>query len=314
MRAARQTTLRERVELKGAGVHTGRPVTLILNPAEAHTGIVFQRVDRDGLDREVRVDYRAVAATEFATVLGDAEGAVVSTVEHVLAALYGLGVDNAVIELDGPEVPILDGSAAPFVKAIDHVGIATVAAPRQYLRILKPIGVTCGRAYGELRPYDGFRVEVDIDFDHPLVGQQAFAFDVEPSTFRREVARARTFGFTADVGRLWDAGYALGASLENTLVIAEDRVLNPEGARFVDECVRHKALDAIGDMAVAGAPILGAYRSICGGHRLNYAVLSALFSDPTAWTIVEAGEPMRRARGHAQMQVAARATLAPEVS
>ncbi|MEA2936027.1 MAG: UDP-3-O-[3-hydroxymyristoyl] N-acetylglucosamine deacetylase [Variibacter sp.] len=315
MKAAGQTTLRERVELSGIGVHNGLPVTLVLHPAEANTGIVFQRTDGERIEREVRVDHTSVAATEFATVLGDADGPVVSTVEHVLAALHGLGIDNALIEVDGAEVPILDGSAAPFVEAIDTAGIVVLAAPRRYLRILKPIGVTCGPSYGELRPYsEGFRVEVDIDFDHPLVRRQSLALDIEPAVFRRELARARTFGFTADVTRLWDAGFARGASLENTLVLAEDRVLNPDGLRFKDECVRHKALDAIGDLAVAGLPILGAYRSIRGGHRLNYAVLSALFADPTAWAISDAGERVRRPRGHVQMPLAAQPVLAPEIS
>jgi UDP-3-O-[3-hydroxymyristoyl] N-acetylglucosamine deacetylase len=176
----------------------------------------------------------------------------------------------------------------------------SLPAPRRYTKVLKPIRIAKGDAYGELQPYDrGFRVEVEIEFDHPLIGRQALAIEVGPATFRREIARARTFGFLRDVGKLWGAGYALGASLENTLVVSEDRVLNPEGLRFPDEFVRHKALDAIGDLALAGAPILGAYRSVRGGHKLNHAVLTALIADPTAWTIVEEGKP--RSRGHAEL-------------
>ena len=175
-------------------------------------------------------------------------------------------------------------------------------APRRYTKVLKPIRIAKGDAYGELKPYDrGFHVEVEIEFDHPLIGRQAMALEVGPTTFRREIARARTFGFLRDVGKLWGAGYALGASLENTLVVSEDRVLNPEGLRFPDEFVRHKALDAIGDLALAGAPILGAYRSVRGGHKLNHAVLTALIADPTAWTIVEEGRA--RPRGHAELPV-----------
>jgi UDP-3-O-[3-hydroxymyristoyl] N-acetylglucosamine deacetylase len=213
-----------------------------------------------------------------------------STAEHVLAALYGLGVDNAVIEIDGPEVPIMDGSAAPFVAAIEQAGIVTLAAPRRYLRILKPVRVESGECIGELRPYSrGFRVEVEIAFDNPLVGRQALAVDVTPQSFRREIARARTFGFMSDVTRLRSAGFARGANINNTVVVCDDRVLNAEGLRFADEFVRHKALDAIGDLALAGLPLLGAYRSVRGGHKLNHAVLSAVMADPTAWTAVDAG-------------------------
>jgi UDP-3-O-[3-hydroxymyristoyl] N-acetylglucosamine deacetylase len=191
----------------------------------------------------------------------------------------------------------MDGSAAAFVDAIDQVGIVSLAAPRRYTKVLKPIRVTRGDAYGELLPYDaGFRVEVDIDFDHPLIGKQSLAIDVEPATFRREVARARTFGFMKDVAKLWGAGYALGASLENTLVVSDSSVLNPEGLRFADEFVRHKALDAIGDLSLAGAPILGAYRSVRGGHKLNHAVICELISDPSAWTVVEAKAPRARSQ------------------
>ena len=236
---------------------------------------------------------RAVTATEFATVLGDATGPLCSTAEHLLAALRGLNVDNVVVEIDGPEVPIMDGSAAPFVDAIDQAGLTTRALPRRYIEVIKPVRVAKDDAFGELRPYEhGFRVEAEIEFDHPLIGKQALALDIEPDTFRREIARARTFGFMKDVAKLWSAGYALGASFENTLVVTEDRVLNPEGLRFADEFVRHKVLDAIGDLALAGQPLLAAYRTVRGGHKLNHAVLSALMADPTAWRVVEA-QPSR---------------------
>ena len=297
MKAGRQTTLRDRIAVSGIGIHSGRPVTLTLHPADAGTGVVFIRCGLNGKpELEIRANARSVTATELATVLGDASGPGVSTIEHIMAALCGLGVDNCVIELDGPEAPIMDGSAAPFVDAIDQVGVAFLTAPRRYTKVLKPVRVAIGDSYGELRPYSrGFRVEVEIDFAHPLIGKQALSIEVGPRTFRREVARARTFGFLKDVPHLWSAGYALGASLENTLVVADDRVLNPEGLRFPDEFVRHKALDAIGDLALAGAPILGAYRSVRGSHKLNHAVLSALITDPTAWTSVEVPRPRRSA-------------------
>jgi UDP-3-O-[3-hydroxymyristoyl] N-acetylglucosamine deacetylase len=290
MKAARQTTLRESATLMGIGVHSGMPVTLTIHPAEIDCGITFLRIGTDGCpDREVRANVRAVTATEFATVLGDTKGPLCSTAEHVLAALSGLGVDNAIIEIDGPEVPIMDGSAAPFVAAIEQAGIVTLPAPRRYIQILKPVRVARGDCFGELRPYPkGFRLEVEIAFDNPLIGRQAVSLDVTPESFRKEVARARTFGFMDDVTKLWNAGYALGATFDNTVVVAQDRVLNAEGLRFADEFVRHKALDAIGDLALAGLPLIGAYRSFRGGHKLNHAVLCTLMADPTAWTTVDA--------------------------
>jgi len=305
MKGAKQTTLREEVAVSGIGVHSGLPVTLTLHPADDDTGIIFQRVTADGaIEREIRADVRAVTATEFATVLGDASGPLCSTAEHLLAALRGLNVDNVVVEIDGPEVPIMDGSAAPFVEALDQAGLTARALPRRYIEVLKPVRVSMGEAFGELRPYEhGFRVEAEIEFEHPLIGRQALALDIGPDTFRREIARARTFGFMKDVATLWSAGYALGASFDNTLVVTEDRVLNPEGLRFADEFVRHKVLDALGDLALAGHPLLAAYRTVCGGHKLNHAVLSALMADTSAWRVVEAVDTVRRPRGHAGVAV-----------
>ncbi len=317
MKGAKQTTLRDHVAVSGIGVHSGSPVTLTLHPADDDTGIVFQRVASDGTpEREIRADVRAVTATEFATVLGDAKGPLCSTAEHLLAALRGLHVDNVVVEIDGPEVPIMDGSAAAFVDALDQAGLTARALPRRYIEVIKPVRVSKDAACGELRPYQhGFRVEAEIEFDHPLIGRQELALDIEPEAFRREIARARTFGFMKDVSKLWSAGYALGASFANTLVITEDRVLNPEGLRFSDEFVRHKILDAIGDLALAGLPLVAAYRTVRGGHKLNHAVLSALMADPTAWRVIEASEPVRRTRGQAQAGIGrVAAAYGPEMS
>jgi len=315
MKGAKQTTLRDQVAVSGIGVHSGEPVTLTLLPGDDDTGILFQRVRSDGsVAREVRADVRAVTATEFATVLGDAKGPLCSTAEHLLAALRGLNVDNVVVEIDGSEVPIMDGSAAAFVEALDQAGLTTRALPRRYIEVLKPVRVMRDKSVGELRPYaHGFRVEAEIDFDHPLIGRQAIALDIEPKTFRTEIARARTFGFMRDVAKLWSAGYALGASFDNTLVISEDRVLNPEGLRYSDEFVRHKVLDAVGDLALAGLPLIAAYRTVRGGHKLNHAVLSALMADPSAWRVVEATEHVRRGRAHAQPGLVAPA-YGPDVS
>jgi UDP-3-O-[3-hydroxymyristoyl] N-acetylglucosamine deacetylase len=307
MKGAKQTTLRGQVAISGIGVHSGQPVTLTLNPGDDDTGIIFQRVNAEGsIEREIRADVRAVTATEFATVLGDAKGPLCSTAEHLLAALRGLNVDNVVVEIDGPEVPIMDGSAAPFIDALDQAGLTQRALPRRYIEVLKPVRVARDKSLGELRPYQhGFRVEAEIEFDHPLIGKQALALDIEPESFRTEIARARTFGFMKDVAQLWSAGYALGASFDNTLVVSEDRVLNPEGLRFADEFVRHKVLDAVGDLALAGLPLIAAYKTVRGGHKLNHAVLSALMADTSAWRVVEAAEgPTRRGRAQSQGQSA----------
>ena len=195
-------------------------------------------------------------------------------------------------------------------------GIVTTTARRRYIEVLKPVRVHVNGCSGELRPHSrGLRVETEIDFDHPLIGRQKFILDLEPQAFRRELARARTFGFMRDVTKLWNAGYALGASFENTVVIAEDRVLNADGVRFPDEFVRHKAVDALGDLALAGAPLIGAYRSVRGGHKLNHAVVTALMSDPTAWTYTELEEPVRRPRGHADLGAGfAAPAYGPEIS
>ena len=316
MRAGRQTTLRDQTALSGVGVHSGQPVTVTLQPADAGSGITFVRTGLKGQrEREIRADLHSVTATEFATVLGDASGPLVSTAEHVLAALRGLGVDNAAVEIDGPEMPIMDGSAAQFVAAIDQVGIKSLDQPRRFIRVLKPVRAAFGESFGELRPHGrGLRIETEIAFDHPLIGRQQFAFDCTADVFRRDIARARTFGFMRDVSKLWSAGYALGASLENTVVISDTRVLNPEGTRYTDEFVRHKALDAIGDLALAGLPLVGAYRSVRGGHKLNHAVLSALMADKSAWIMVEA-DTVRPGRGHADVAAGHVAVAyAPDVS
>jgi UDP-3-O-[3-hydroxymyristoyl] N-acetylglucosamine deacetylase len=319
MKAGKQTTLCDEASVSGIGVHSGSPVTLTLHPADAGTGIVFLRTGLPGRsDCEIRADVRAVTATEFATVLGDDDGPLCATAEHVLAALAGLGVDNAVVEVDGPEVPIMDGSAEAFVAAIDHAGVRSLDAPRRFLKVLKPVRVTQGRSVGEILPNSrGLRLEIDIEFDHPLIGRQRCALDVSPANFRRELARARTFGFMRDVAKLWNQGYALGASFENTLVVSETRVLNADGVRYPDEFVRHKALDAVGDLALAGLPLLATYRSVRGGHTLNHAILSALLADPSAWVLVEATAPVvappRRVRGHAEVATTAPA-YAPDVS
>jgi len=300
MKFSRQTTLRSQATVTGVGVHSGLPVSLTIGPASVDAGFIFVRSGLEGADREVQAVAESVIATEFATVLGDRNGPLVSTAEHVLAALRGMGVDNATIEIDGPEVPIMDGSAAAFVAAIDQAGIVTQSAARRFIQVLKPVQVTIGDSSGELRPYAaGFRAEVEIDFANAVIGRQSYVLDVSPERFRREISRARTFGCMNDVARLWSAGFALGASFENSVVFDEERLLNTEGLRYSDECARHKVLDVVGDLALAGLPLLGAYRSVRGGHKLNHAVLTALLADRSAWRVLES-DAVRRPRAYAE--------------
>ena len=300
MKFSRQTTLRSQATVTGVGVHSGLPVNLTIGPASIDAGFVFVRTGLDGADREVQAVAESVIATEFATVLGDRNGPLVSTAEHVLAALRGMGVDNATIEVDGPEVPIMDGSSSAFVAAIDQAGIITQSAARRFIQVLKPVQVTMGDSFGELRPHAaGFRAEVEIDFANAVIGRQSYTLDLSPERFRREISRARTFGCMNDVARLWSAGFALGASFENSVVFDEERLLNTEGLRYSDECARHKVLDVVGDLALAGLPLLGAFRSVRGGHKLNHAVLTALMDDRSAWRVVES-ETVRASRARAE--------------
>jgi UDP-3-O-[3-hydroxymyristoyl] N-acetylglucosamine deacetylase len=302
-----QTTLKSRVTLSGIGVHSGKPVSIHFNPADPDTGVVFSRIDREGDQREIRALVSEIGATDLCTVLGDPSGAHVATVEHLMAALFALGIDNVAIEIDGAEVPILDGSAAMFVDAFDQVGLEQQDARRRYIRITKPVRIENGSSWAEFRPHNGTRFEIDIEFDSPAIGRQTYAADIDAGRFRKDIARARTFGFMKDVERLWAAGYALGSSLENSVVIGDDhRVINVGGLRYADEFARHKMLDAMGDLALAGARFIGCFRSWRGGHRLNAAALRRLLSDRTAFEIVET---TRQGRGRSVDMVAVNAPV-----
>jgi len=295
-----QVTLGDRAELTGIGVHSGAPVRMTLHPADVDNGVTFLRTGLDGgRERLIEARHHAVSATELCTIIGDTATGSVATIEHLLSALAGLGVDNVMVEIDGPEVPIMDGSAAPFVDAIDRVGLVRQSASRRSIKVLKPVRVENNGAFAELRPFArGFRLEIEIDFETTLIGRQKKSIDLDPVVFRRDIARARTFGFMRDVERLWKAGLALGASLDNTVALGDDKVINPEGLRFADEFVRHKTLDAIGDLSLAGGPLMAHYRSYKGGHRMNVAVLQALFADRSNYAVVEAP---RREPAHGDM-------------
>jgi UDP-3-O-[3-hydroxymyristoyl] N-acetylglucosamine deacetylase len=290
MKASYQTTLRSSITLSGAGVHSGKIVRLTLHPAEANHGIVFLRTGiGQGKERLIEARYHSVCDTQLCTVIGQGDGVRIGTIEHLMAALAGLGIDNLLIEIDGNEVPILDGSSALFVAAIDEVGLVPNAAPRRFLRVLRSVKVGDERGYAELHPAEsGFSLDITIDFDTPVIGRQRRILDLSPQAFRKEIARARTFGFMSDVERLRKQNLARGASLENTIALSETGIVNPEGLRFSDEFVRHKMLDAIGDLALAGSPLIGEYRSWCGGHRLNVGILEALFSNRANYTFVDA--------------------------
>lgn len=286
---AKQTTLRKPVVLDGNGVHSNAPVRLVLHPAKANAGIVFLKTNRqDGSTRRIEAKWSRVSATDLCTVLGDATLGSVSTVEHLLAAFSGLGLDNVTVEIDGPEVPIMDGSAATFVAAIDKAGLKTLRASRRYLKILKPVRIELGRSYSELSPaMSGFHVDVEIDYPVAAIGRHRKAFELGPERFRREISRARTFGLLSDVERLWKMGFALGSSLDNSVAVDDGRILNPEGLRSSDEFVCHKILDAVGDLSLAGAPIVGMYRAFCPGHKMNVLVLKALFADETSYEFID---------------------------
>ncbi len=299
----RQRTLKNLIRATGVGLHTGVKVEMTLRPAAENIGILFRRIDLDP-PADIPVDPYRITDTRLCSAL---EGPVakVSTVEHLMSALAGLGVDNVVIDLDGPEVPILDGSAAPFVFLLQSAGIVEQAAPKQYLRVLKPIVVEEGDKRVSLAPYNGFRLEFTIDFDHPVferTGKTAVV-DFGETSYIKEVARARTFGFMQEVEYLRSNGLALGGSLDNAIVVDDYRVLNADGLRYEDEFVKHKMLDAIGDLYVLGKPILGLYEAHKSGHALNNRLLRTLLEDAQAWEIVSfAAEeaPPAIQRWHAQ--------------
>lgn len=284
-----QHTLLGAVQCSGVGLHSGAAITMRMYPAEPDTGIRLRRTDLPGAP-SLPARWTHARQTPLCTTLAD-DTAHVATVEHLLAALAGTGVDNALVEVDGPEVPIMDGSAAPFVFLIECAGMAAQPAPRRAIRIDKPVAVSApaeGRRAALVPADRGLSLDVAIAFDTPAIGCQARALALDPATFKRDLARARTFGFLAEVDQLRAAGLALGGSLDNAVVIDGDRVLNDGGLRYPDEFVRHKILDTVGDLSLAGAPIVGRFTGRCTGHALNQRLLAALFADPAAWSWTDA--------------------------
>lgn len=279
-----QHTLAGPAVFAGVGLHTGKRVRAAILPAPADSGIAFLRTDVAG---DGRVEARAgnVVSTRLSTVIANASGVTVSTVEHLMAALHALGVDNALVELDGPEAPIMDGSAEPFVRLIDRTGRRRQEAARHAIEILAPIEATDGDKRAALVPAAGFEVSVEISFPSAAIGRQTLEMAIDEDGFRAGLAGCRTFGFLADVEALRAAGLAQGGSLENAIVVDGDRILNPEGLKRPDEFVRHKVVDAIGDLAMLGRPLLGRYEGRFAGHALNNALVRTLLARPEAWRL-----------------------------
>lgn len=282
----KQRTLKNVIRATGVGVHTGEKVFLTLKPAPANSGIIFRRIDCDPVvEIPARAEY--VGDTSFCTTLIK-DGVRVATVEHLLSAMAGLGIDNAVIEVSAPEVPIMDGSAGPFVFLIQSAGIKEQAANKRFIKIKKPIEIKDGDKVARIEPYDGFKVNFTIDFDHPVIrsGSQKSTFDFTSMAYIKLVSRARTFGFLSDFEWLRAKNLASGASLDNAIVLDEYRVLNQDGLRFDDEFVRHKILDAIGDLYLLGNGVIGAFYGVKSGHTLNNMLIRALLAEEKAWEIV----------------------------
>jgi len=282
----KQRTLKTLIRATGVGLHSGAKVTLVLRPAAPDSGIVFCRVDLDP-PVDFKADPLLVGDTRLASCL-ERDGAKIATVEHLMSALAGLGIDNLYIDVDAAELPIMDGSAAPFVFLLQSAGIEEQNAPKRFLRVKKTIEVKDGDKWARLEPYDGFRLSFSIAFNHPAVAQSGTAVTVDfaDNSYIREVARARTFGFMQDVEFMRDQGLALGGSLENAIVMDEYRVLNSDGLRYTDEFAKHKLLDAIGDLYLAGHPLLAAFSAHKSGHALNNVLLRTLLADSAAWEIV----------------------------
>ncbi len=282
-----QKTLRTSIVIEGIGLHSGKTIRMTIDPAPEYHGIVFLRTDLEAGTGLIPALWHNVVDTQLCTVIGNGHGARVGTIEHLMAALCGCGIDNALILIDGPEVPVMDGSALPFVERIEAAGLQTQSAPRRAIRMLKDVTVEQDGKKVTLKPADESVFAGDIEFDHPAIGRQSFETTLVNGNFRHDIADARTFGFIKEVEWMRKNGLALGGSTDNAIVIGDDGVINPGGLRSGDEFIRHKILDAIGDLYLAGGPILGAYNGHRAGHAMNNEILKALFSDPSAYETID---------------------------
>ncbi len=294
-----QRTLASATRCSGTGLHSGKEVSLTLRPACANTGIIFTRTDLSE-PVTISVGMKAISASSFATSLEN-RGVSVTTVEHLLATISALGIDNVIIEVDAPEVPIMDGSAAPFVALIENAGVVEQSQPRNYVVIRKPIKVTENGRWIEIRPSRNTRISYTVDFEHPMISKQFYETCFPGRAFQKEISPARTFGFLSDVAELRSKGYALGGSLENAVVMDDFGVLNEEGLRFPDEFVRHKILDLLGDLCLLGHPLIGHVIAHKSGHALNHELLREVISSPECWEVTELSEIRTREMRQAAM-------------
>jgi UDP-3-O-[3-hydroxymyristoyl] N-acetylglucosamine deacetylase len=280
----RQRTLKEIVKTTGVGLHSGRKVTLVLRPAAANTGIIYRRTDVNP-PVDFPADPESVRDTMLCTALVNDAGVRISTVEHLNAALAGMGIDNIIVEVDAPEIPIMDGSASPFVFLLQHAGVEEQNAPKRFIRIKKPVRFEDEDKWAEFVPFNGFRMDFEIEFNHPAIDadEQRLLFDFSSKGFVKEISRARTFGFMRDIEYLQSQNLVLGGSFDNAIVLDEYRILNEEGLRFENEFVTHKVLDAIGDLYMCGHPIIGEFRAFKSGHGLNNQLLRTILADQEAW-------------------------------
>lgn len=299
-RTIRQKTITRSIPCRGIGLHSGRKVEMVIKPGPVDGGIVFLRTDilasngATGGSRDPLIPARwdRVVDTRLCTVIANDDGARIGTVEHLMAALAGCGIDNAVIEIDADEVPVMDGSSEPFVTLIESVGTVEQSAPRRAIEILAPVHSGDGQRMVSFRPAPSCSIDFEIAFDSAAIGRQRYAFELTPGSFRRELSRARTFGFFSEIEQLRAHGLARGGSLENAVVVDGDTVMNEGGLRYEDEFVRHKILDCVGDLYLAGGPIVGAVTASRAGHMANNQALHALFADPSAYRWVDMTEDM----------------------
>ena len=284
---ALQRTLKSSINCSGTAMHSGENISLTLHPAKPSTGIIFRRSDIGGGNACIPAHWSRISDTRLCTTLSDGGNVSVATVEHLMAALAGCRIDNLMVEIQGGEIPSMDGSAAPFVFLIECAGIIEQNAPRRAIRVLKPVSVSNGEGFASLTPASGsleaFSLSVEIDFDSLAISRQDYLFHFSGNTFKSEISRARTFGFLHEVDDLRASGLALGGSLDNAVVISGDQILNEGGLRYEDEFVRHKVLDSLGDLYLAGSPLIGHFHGVRSGHKLNRSLLEALFADDEAW-------------------------------
>ena len=283
-----QTTLSSSVSRSGIGLHSARLVDLTIHPAPAGTGIVFRRTDVSNVDPEIKARSHNIADTMLNSRIMNDDGVDIGTIEHLMAAFAGLGVDNAYVDVNAAELPAMDGSSAPFCSMINDAGITTLTAPRQYIKVLKSIRISKGNAHAEISPSSSLEIDISIDFSDPMIGKSQYFYVHTDGSFEKELAAARTFCLYGDLAKMRAAGYALGGSLDNAIVVNDGALMNEQGLRFTDEFVRHKTLDCIGDLSLAGLPIIGHITAVQPGHAINHLLVEALLADDTAWVITDA--------------------------